>query len=214
MICFNNIFKAYEKPVFSDFGMCLNEGVTTSLLGPSGGGKTTLINMLLGFEKPDKGDISGIENKSFSVVFQEDRLLDNFTVKENIMVSSNDESLCKKILELLDMQDTEDLYINELSGGMKRRAAIGRCLLKNADIYIFDEPFKGIDEALKKNIINGMKKYLNGKTCFLVTHDINEAVEMSDCIKIMSKSPAEIIKDVCVNEIDKSFIENFKNGIL
>lgn len=214
MICFNNIFKAYEKPVFSDFGMCLNEGVTTSLLGPSGGGKTTLINMLLGFEKPDKGSISGIENKSFSVVFQEDRLLDNFTVKENIMVSSNDESLCKKILELLDMQDTEDLYINELSGGMKRRAAIGRCLLKNADIYIFDEPFKGIDEALKKNIINGMKKYLNGKTCFLVTHDINEAVEMSDCIKIMSKSPAEIIKDVCVNEIDKSFIENFKNGIL
>ncbi len=214
MICFNNIFKAYEKPVFSDFSMCLNEGVTTSLLGPSGGGKTTLINMLLGFEKPDKGSISGIENKSFSVVFQEDRLLDNFTVKENIMVSSNDESLCKKILELLDMQDTEDLYINELSGGMKRRAAIGRCLLKNADIYIFDEPFKGIDEALKKNIINGMKKYLNGKTCFLVTHDINEAVEMSDCIKIMSKSPAEIIKDVCVNEIDKSFIENFKNGIL
>lgn len=214
MICFNNIFKAYEKPVFSDFGMCLNEGVTTSLLGPSGGGKTTLINMLLGFEKPDKGSISGIENKSFSVVFQEDRLLDNFTVKENIMVSSNDESLCKKILELLDMQDTEDLYINELSGGMKRRAAIGRCLLKNADIYIFDEPFKGIDEALKKNIISGMKKYLNGKTCFLVTHDINEAVEMSDCIKIMSKSPAEIIKDVYVNEIDKSFIENFKNGIL
>lgn len=214
MICFNNIFKAYEKPVFSDFGMCLNEGVTTSLLGPSGGGKTTLVNMLLGFEKPDKGSISGIENKSFSVVFQEDRLLDNFTVKENIMVSSNNESLCKKIIELLDMQDTEDLYINELSGGMKRRAAIGRCLLKNADIYIFDEPFKGIDEALKKNIINGMKKYLNGKTCFLVTHDINEAVEMSDCIKIMSKSPAEIIKDVCVNEIDKSFIENFKNGIL
>ena len=59
MICFNNIFKAYEKPVFSDFGMCLNEGVITALLGPSGGGKTTLINMLLGFEKPDKGSILG-----------------------------------------------------------------------------------------------------------------------------------------------------------
>lgn len=214
MICFNNIFKAYEKPVFSDFGMCLNEGVTTSLLGPSGGGKTTLINMLLGFEKPDKGSILGVENKSFSVVFQEDRLLENFTVKENIMVSSNDESLCSKVLELLGMQNTADLYINELSGGMKRRAAIGRCLLKNADIYIFDEPFKGIDEALKKNIINSMKKYLKGKTCFLVTHDIDEAILMSDYIKIMNKNPVEIIKDVSVNEIDSKFIEDFKNGIL
>ena len=97
---------------------------------------------------------------------------------------------------------------------MKRRTAIARCLLKNADIYIFDEPFKGIDEALKKKIIISMKEYLKGKTCFLVTHDIEEAVEMSDRIKIMDKNPAEIIKDISVKEIDTCFIENFKSGIL
>ena len=214
MICFNSIYKSYEKEVFSAFSMCLNEGVTTSLLGPSGGGKTTLINMLLGFEKPDKGSISGLDAKSFSVVFQEDRLLESFTVKENIMVSCRNEELCSKVLNFLDMSDFSEFYINELSGGMKRRTAIARCLLKNADIYIFDEPFKGIDEALKKKIIISMKEYLKGKTCFLVTHDIEEAVEMSDRIKIMDKNPAEIIKDISVKEIDTCFIENFKSGIL
>ena len=59
-----------------------------------------------------------------------------------------------------------------------------------------------------------MKKYLNGKTCFLVTHDIDEAILMSDYIKIMNKNPAEILKDVSVNEIDSKFVEDFKNGIL
>ncbi len=214
MIYFKNINKAYEKTVFSDFSMDINDGGITALLGPSGCGKTTLINMLLGFEKPDNGSISGAESKSFSVVFQEDRLLESFTVKENAMVSCRDEKLCRKVLEFLDLYDFAAFYIDELSGGMKRRTAIARCLLKNADIYILDEPFKGIDEVLKKKIITAMKYYLKGKTCLLVTHDIEEAVQMADWIKIMKSNPSEIIKDVSTKEIDTGFIEDFKNGTL
>lgn len=214
MICFNNIYKTYEKEVFSAFSLCLEEGKTTALLGPSGGGKTTLINMLLGFVKPDKGNITGTENKSFSVVFQEDRLLEGFTVEENVMVSCNDKALCSKVLEFLDISDASNFYISELSGGMKRRAAIARCLLKKADIYIFDEPFKGIDDALKSNIIYEIKNYLKGKTCIFITHDMDEAVNLSDFVKIIGKRPAEIIKEISVCDINNDFIEKFKNGSL
>ncbi len=214
MICFNDIYKAYEKHVFSNFSLCLEEEISTALLGPSGCGKTTLINMLLGFEKPDKGSISNAKDKSFSVVFQENRLLEGFTVKENAMVSCRDENKCMEVLEFLDMADAADFYINELSGGMKRRTAIARCLLKKADIYLFDEPFKGIDEALKKNIISSMKEYLKGRTCLLVTHDINEAIQMCDWIKIMDKNPAEIIRSLHFSEINAEFINNFNKGII
>ena len=212
MICFKDITKAYEKPVFSKFNMCIDEGKITAVLGPSGCGKTTLINLMLGFEKADCGVITGTENKRFSVVFQEDRLLEQFTAGQNIMVSGCGSKQCRHVLNILGIEETFNLYPYELSGGMKRRVAIARALLREADIYIFDEPFKGIDQALKCAIIPDIKDYLCGKTAVMITHDINEAEMLSDSIKILGGSPSKIICEVSPEEIDQTFVEKFKAG--
>jgi len=212
MIELNNISKKFDKTLFENFSIAFEEGKTTALIAPSGAGKTTLINILLGFLKADKGSISSVENKKFSAVFQEDRLLKDFTVLENVRVSGADENKCESFLEMFELDTSNNKYPDELSGGMKRRTAVVRCLLKEADIYILDEAFKGIDQALKNSIIQKSKEILKGKTCIFITHDIDEAKEMADYIKILSNPPAEIKYDLKSEEIDKVFISKFKMG--
>ncbi len=206
LICFKNVSKSYDKEVFKNFNACFKNNVTTAILGPSGCGKTTLINMLLGIVKPDSGDITGIQNKKLSAVFQENRLLETFSLKQNIMVSNCSKNEAENVLNELKIIDYSNLYPNELSGGTKRRAAIARCILKKADIYIFDEPFKGIDTALKKHIIKYIKKYIHQKTCIVVTHDIDEAIEMAESVKTLNSSGL-----IDIDKNDTDFIYSFKN---
>lgn len=215
MISFKNIYKEYNEVLFENFSMDIEEGIITALIAPSGSGKTTLMNMLMGFAEPDSGKIEGIVNKSISAVFQEDRLLESFSVRENMAVCGCAEKELDYVASLLDIKDCLNMYPNELSGGMRRRTAIGRCLLKKADIYIMDEPFKGTDQKLKNNIMKSVRKYIKGKTCIFVTHDIWEAKEFADKIKIFSKEKSKTKAILCeknASEIDLYFMEMFKNG--
>ena len=215
MISFKNIYKEYNEVLFENFSMDIEEGIITALIAPSGSGKTTLMNMLMGFAEPDSGKIEGIVNKSISAVFQEDRLLESFSVRENMAVCGCVEKELDYVASLLDIKDCLNMYPNELSGGMRRRTAIGRCLLKKADIYIMDEPFKGTDQKLKNNIMKSVRKYIKGKTCIFVTHDIWEAKEFADKIKIFSKDKSKTKAILCeknTSEIDLYFMEMFKNG--
>jgi ABC-type nitrate/sulfonate/bicarbonate transport system ATPase subunit len=185
-IVLKHIYKSFEKPVFEDFNYIFESGKTTALTGSSGCGKTTLINMILGFEKADRGEILFVKKPVFSVVFQEDRLIDSMSAKENILLNGCDETECDYYLKKFGLYESRNKRASQLSGGMKRRIAIIRALTYEADIYIFDEPFKGIDEDMKEKVITSVCEKIKGKTSLLITHDYSDTKIADKTININS----------------------------
>lgn len=181
-----NISKTYgEKQVLSQLSKEFPAGETTVIMGVSGCGKTTLLRILLGLEMPDSGEVIGIPEKT-SVLFQEDRLCEDVSAYENIALvlerkkthAQRDAQKCRIEQEAAQVGITvDDLKQNvmELSGGMRRRIALLRALLYDADCVILDEPFKGLDAATKQIVMQYVTEKTAGKTTFLVTHDAAEA---------------------------------------
>ena len=176
-----NLTKKYgKKEIFKNFSLEIETGKVTALMGKSGFGKTTLIRILMGLEKYDEGKITGLENQKISTVFQEDRLCENLSAITNISIVCGKETSIREISAELEK-------IKTLSGGMKRRVAIIRCIMAKSDIIIFDEPLKGLDEITKKNVINYLKEKIRGKTVIIVTHDIEEARQLDGTIVNLEK---------------------------
>lgn len=185
MISVKNVSFAYknadgkvERPIFSGFSIDLPDGAVTAVMGESGSGKTTLAKLLLGLEKPDSGTITGIDGKRISAVFQEDRLLPWYSARKNIAAvltgtKGENDALTDAILEEMELTASADKPIRELSGGMQRRAAIGRALAFGGELLILDEPLKGLDEELQKRIVPRIKKRFS--TILLITHSEEEA---------------------------------------
>lgn len=175
-----NIYKKFDdKIILDDFSAVFDDNTITCLMGPSGSGKTTIINLILGFLKADSGKISGTEDKSFSVVFQEDRLLKWLNAIDNVNFACSGyvtRSEIAQMLERLGLSGSMNEAVSKLSGGMKRRVAIARALLYPADIIILDEPFKGLDEELKYTVMDIVKEYTKGKCTIFVTHEKSEAL--------------------------------------
>jgi NitT/TauT family transport system ATP-binding protein len=201
MIEIKGIYKKYKKEyIYENFSLSFPEGQVTVLLGPSGCGKTTLLRMLAGLESYEKGTISGLSGKRISFVFQEDRLLPWLTVGENLALvlkgflnpDQSDERI-KQVLELLSIPETRNMMPEELSGGMQRRVAIGRALAYDGDVMILDEPFKGMDDALKNQVLPKLSKSWkeSGKTVILVTHDLSDARKLSHSIYELSGRPVK-----------------------
>jgi len=176
-----NICKNYgEKEVLKDVNLTLNPNEITYIMGTSGIGKTTLINIIAGLVKPDSGQIFGMESKRISFVFQEDRLLEWETALANVLfVKSSAKAYVNEAKALLDkagLADSINKKAAELSGGMKRRVCICRALLADYDLLILDEPFKGLDEETKPVIMQLVKDNLReGAYVLCVTHDATEA---------------------------------------
>lgn len=195
MLQLKNIYKTFgDSVIFSDFNIGFREGVTTCIFGPSGCGKTTLLNIIGGLLKPDAGSLQGFDNKRFGYIFQEPRLLPWKTVRQNIeFVADGKDS--DEFLKLVDLQYAADKYPSQLSGGMSQRVSIARALAVKPDIILMDEPFSNLDRILKKNIIDSFRNILETerKTVIYVTHDIDEAIAMSDDIFVMSKAPVKIV---------------------
>ena len=181
-----NISKTYgDKHVLNHVSKEFPAGETTVIMGASGCGKTTLLRILLGLEMPDNGEVIGMPEK-VSVLFQEDRLCMDVSAYENIAlvlerkVTRAQKEAQKHIIQQEAAQvgiTEEDLKQNvmELSGGMRRRIALLRALLYDADCVILDEPFKGLDAATKQIVMRYVKEKVVGRTTFLVTHDAAEA---------------------------------------
>lgn len=166
-----------DHVVFNDFSMVIPIGKVTCLMAPSGAGKTTLLRILLGLLSADSGSISNLEGHTFSVVFQEDRLLEQMTPISNIRLVSpalSRESILTA-LEGFGLRNCAEQPVEELSGGMKRRVSLLRALLSDGDFLILDEPFKGLDEGTKQLVIQKTLDLSKDRTVLFVTHDPIEA---------------------------------------
>ena len=195
MIKLINVSKAYgEKKILDNFSYEFPESGFVAIIGPSGIGKTTLFNIILGLEKADNGDL--LTGGSISVVFQENCLIPKKNVLFNTLlaakdskyanITSNDENLNNKavdILTKLGLKDDLSTLVDDLSGGMARRVAIARSLCLDADIYIMDEPLSGLDETTRRNVLNTLHEYTDkkGKLLIMITHD-EESLEGVDKI--------------------------------
>ncbi len=177
-IIFQNVDKRFgEKIIFEDFNAVFESQKRYCIMAESGKGKSTLLNLILGLQKPDKGVVK-TDAKHISAVFQEDRLCEDFTPVANVIAvtgkSVKREAIIKLLAEL-GLSGNENEKVKNLSGGMKRRVALARCLLAESEIILLDEPFKGLDEKNRESVIDVVDKYAFGKTLLVCTHDKQDA---------------------------------------
>lgn len=204
----NNLHKSYGNlQVLSNFNIDFSKEGIHCLFGPSGCGKTTLLNILVGLTPYDKGEILGFNNKSFSYIFQEERLLPWTTVEENIEFvlegKGNKDDIKERIeksLSLVELLNFRKSYPHELSGGMKQRASIARAFAYEGDILIMDEPFRGLHFELKKTLMNYIIDYWNEKkgVFIFITHDIDEVLHMADHIHVLQGPPLTLEKQFTI----------------
>jgi NitT/TauT family transport system ATP-binding protein len=170
-----------DKQLFEDLNLTFPEGRLTCLMGPSGSGKSTIINIILGLSKPDSGEVTGTEGKLVAAVFQEDRLIEHWDAVKNVKLVCDKSVTSNQILEELKKVGLEEAVkkpVRAYSGGMRRRVAIVRAMLAQSDLIILDEPFQGLDDMLKEQVIDYVRRKALGKTVILVTHDREEAVRL------------------------------------
>ncbi|MDV4152516.1 ATP-binding cassette domain-containing protein [Clostridium sp. AL.422] len=176
-IVVSNLSKKYnDKIVLNNFSNIFKDKSISFITGASGVGKTTLIRILMGLEKADRGEIIGISDKKISAVFQDDSLCENISVLLNIKLvcESISNVQIEKLLEQVGLEGCIYKRVRELSGGMKRRVAILRALLYDFDLLIMDEPFKGLDKETKYKVMDFVISKINNKSVIIITHDIDD----------------------------------------
>lgn len=204
IITIKNINKRFNnKVVFRDFEISFWENKINCIVGKSGCGKSTLLNIISGTIPNDRKKFENLEKYGISYIFQDDRLIDWLTVEENIKLVINKlytkevaNELIDKYLDLVDIKEYKKYYPQMLSGGIRQRVNIARAFIYPSNIIIMDEPFKSIDVINKEIIIKNLKDILKKekRTVILVTHDIEEALLISDKIYVLGNSPVEIKK--------------------
>lgn len=213
----NHVSKSFEEEqIINDISLQLKEGEIVSLLGVSGGGKTTLFNIIAGLSTPDKGnvflegeDITGKPGK-ISYMLQKDLLLPYRTILDNVALPLIVRGMKKKearekaaeFFEEFGLAGTEKKYPSQISGGMKQRAALLRTYLFSEKVALLDEPFSALDMLTKATVhewyLDVMEK-IKLSTLF-VTHDIDEAILLSDRIYLLTGKPGTITKEIVIKE--------------
>lgn len=193
--------------VLDDINLVVEQGSLTAVLGPSGGGKTTLLRLISGFEQPDAGEIEiagrlvvsarGVsvppEKRGVTIVPQEGSLFPHLTVAKNIAFGLRrvtDVDRNKRVAELLEMvglSGYENRRPEELSGGMQQRVALARALAPSPDLILLDEPFSALDTSMREQVRDEVVAALRhaGATAVWVTHDQQEALSTADQVAVM-----------------------------
>jgi len=209
-----------ETEAIKDVSFTVNKGEFVSIVGPSGSGKSTLLNIIAGLIKPSKGEIlvdgNNLENSTikFGYMFQKDQLFEWLNVYENVLIGlrvqhrktvENIKNI-ENMLKEYKLEEFKKHYPSELSGGMRQRVALIRTLALNPEILILDEPFSALDYQSRLRAGDEIFKIIKqeNKTVIMVTHDISEAISMSERIIIFSKRPAAVKKDVYIDFEDDS----------
>ena len=192
---FVNVSKKYNDiKVIEGFSLSVANGERVVLMGESGIGKTTILNIAAGLVKADNGEFKTTCKTAY--MFQEPRLLPTFTVKKNVLAvlkSKEKTDLAEKYLKLAELDGHKDKYPSELSGGMAQRVAFARFLAYAeaicAEVLILDEPFSSLDLKTKVQAMNSVKDIIKKEnlTMVFVTHDILEAVNLADRIVVLDK---------------------------
>tara|TARA_B110000093_G_scaffold123233_1_gene131957 strand:- start:21 stop:752 length:732 start_codon:yes stop_codon:yes gene_type:complete len=224
----SKIFKNNEKDVaaLQKTNLLINDHEIISLVGQSGCGKSTLLRIIGGLEKASTGFIK-LNNKiikkpssNIGMVFQDPRLMPWLNVYDNIKLSILNENKkqqkvkISKTLQKVGLENCEQLWPRELSGGMAQRVAIARALVREPKVLLLDEPFSALDSFTKTNLHQHVKELWASLklTIIMVTHDINEATSMSDRVLIIKKTkPREIENSQIINmSYPRSEFKNIK----
>lgn len=194
MIGFEHVDKTYgEKQVLRDFSLSLPERGSVALMGPSGGGKTTLLRLLTGLEKPDRGIVHTLAGRRVAIDFQEDRLLPWYTVRQNLALFTRDDP--EAWLARIGLPEEGGKYPRELSGGMRRRVALARALSAESDTLVLDEPLKELDAMTRESMVSLIHTCAQGKLLILVTHNPVEARTLCQRIIHLEGTPLTIQSD-------------------
>jgi NitT/TauT family transport system ATP-binding protein len=231
MIKLKKIYKKFEdKVIFEDFSLDIEENKITCILGPSGIGKTTLLKLISGLSNVDYGIITGLTDRKYSFIFQEHRLIPWLNVYDNIDYVLKGvypeqkirDAIIRHHLMMVGLLGDIKSYPDNLSGGMKQRLSIARAFAYPSDILLMDEPFNSLDTSLKFSVMESFKKlwYESDKTVIFITHDIDEAVLLSNTLHIFDENPARIIfsktvaPDIMSRNIKDDSLVGIKNEIL
>jgi NitT/TauT family transport system ATP-binding protein len=190
------------------FSLTIEKGEVVTLVGASGCGKTTVLNMVAGFTAPTSGEIllegepvSGIEPRC-GMIFQSYALFPWLTILGNIVFGPKMNGVSKKVrkeeaqtyIEMVGLSGFENSYPEELSGGMRQRVALCRALANKPDILLCDEPFAALDAMTRQVMQQELLQIVSqsGQTVFFITHSIDEALILSDRVAVMSARPGQV----------------------
>jgi len=223
-ISISNLEKVYGEgaertKAIEDLSFDIEGGEFVSVVGPSGCGKSTLLYLIAGFLERSSGDIS-VDGTSVSapgtdrgVVFQDYALFPWKTVKENVLYGLEEagvdgeeaDATAQRFIDMMDLDGFEGKYPKELSGGMKQRVALARTLAYDPKILLMDEPFGALDQPLREQLQDRLLDIWEdlGKTVVFITHDVEEAVYLSERVLIMTRHPGTK-KDVTEVNLDHS----------
>ena len=197
--------KKEEILAVKDFSLNLKEGEFVSIVGPSGCGKSTILSILCGLISMSGGKIE-IDNKiNVGYMLQDDSLLDFRTIFNNCLLglelrnelTEENKKYVKKLLDTYGLSDFINSYPSNLSGGMRQRVALIRTLATKPDILLLDEPFSALDYQTRLAVSDDVYKILKKekKSAIMVTHDLAEAISMSDRVIVLTKRPS-VIKNI------------------
>lgn len=205
----NDLNKSFEKDrqILQGINLEVKKGEIVSILGPSGCGKSTILRILAKLESPDSGTATLTGSMSF--VFQQPLLLEWRSALENVLLPlelknpDRHEAIlkAKECLKLACLEDHDHQYPDQLSGGMKMRVSLARALITDPEILLLDEPFAALDEMTREKLNEELLDLNRQKqmTMLFVTHNIFEAVFISDRIIILGESPANIVNEINIS---------------
>jgi putative hydroxymethylpyrimidine transport system ATP-binding protein len=217
LISLQNVSKSFDnEKILKDISLHVNKGEFVSILGPSGCGKSTLFNMITGLTPVDEGSLS--VKGDIGYMQQKDLLLPWKTILRNVVlpldIKGADKNASRekasKYIEMMGLKGYESKFPYQLSGGMRQRASFLRTFLSSEEIMLLDEPFGALDSITKNKMqkwLLEMKNTLNN-TILFITHDIEEAVFLSDRIYVLSSRPGVIKEEIAVgfykeNKLDR-----------
>ena len=210
-----------ENKVLDDISFDINEQEIVALLGPSGCGKSTILNIISALETPSEGEL--ILRAKLGYMFQKDNLLAWRNIFNNVLLGlevtkqKNQENIDYAItlLKKYDLINFKNYYPNELSGGMRQRVSLIRTLVLKPDLLLLDEPFSALDAQTKLTVQNDVFNIIKTekKSALIVTHDVSEAIALSDKIIILSSRPATIKKVIDIKFNNLSPIERRKDTL-